>query len=421
MLPGPTIIRRCAACAQPFKQETLFSGNTFGATFWTDGLMDAPMLPESHALIRCPHCQALLWIKEQNILGEIDWGDRNVYPQARDYIVPTFKDYWALLESGDYPPEQERYLRLHVWWIGNQPRRKNVAPAPLTASEVTNLRHLAALANDADEEDQVMKAEILRELGEFAEALALLEKPFKNPELLQSSFIIRDLARAGDAAVREITTERYLTGTEQYADELITSMRRAATTMAADFPLGEETAFQQFDVAKTEVKQRKYRYLQTLQPEERFALTQRHPLWIIDYDLAIAAIESFRYTGLNPASCHTVACQLDETAQTYLLGYYLCGGVNLSIHDYRVPEYWHREYPAFQELRELQRARWERGDPPLSGFFREGSIREGWRWAFSGDAWYFTCDGELQINFGEKEDAARLFSERIEICHWMMG
>ena len=43
MLPGPTIIRRCSACGNPIAQGTLASWNTFGARFWTDGKMEAPM------------------------------------------------------------------------------------------------------------------------------------------------------------------------------------------------------------------------------------------------------------------------------------------------------------------------------------------------------------------------------------------
>jgi len=44
------------------------SGNTFGATFWTDGKRDAPMLPDLPEFVKCPHCKLLLWINEQEEL-----------------------------------------------------------------------------------------------------------------------------------------------------------------------------------------------------------------------------------------------------------------------------------------------------------------------------------------------------------------
>lgn len=203
MLPGPTTIRQCAACTKPFEQETLLSGNTFGATFWTDGKMEAPMLPESHTLIKCPHCQALLWINEQEILGEVDWGDQKTYPQARDYLIPTIEDYLGLLESGNFKPEQERYLRFYAWWAGNQPRRKSAKLLPLTKPEAENLRRLAALADEADEEGRLMKAEILRELGQFTEALALLRHPFCSSHA-QVVAVIRTYSEQGDPFVKEI-------------------------------------------------------------------------------------------------------------------------------------------------------------------------------------------------------------------------
>jgi hypothetical protein len=41
MLPAPNLIRQCGQCQKPFAQPTLRSGNTIGATFWTDGKREA--------------------------------------------------------------------------------------------------------------------------------------------------------------------------------------------------------------------------------------------------------------------------------------------------------------------------------------------------------------------------------------------
>lgn len=64
MMPGETIYRACPACQQLLIECTLLSGNTIGAKFWTDGKMDAPMFPQIPALVRCAHCQSLLWLPE---------------------------------------------------------------------------------------------------------------------------------------------------------------------------------------------------------------------------------------------------------------------------------------------------------------------------------------------------------------------
>ena len=62
MLPGPDMYKHCSSCHQLIIEETLMSGNTFGAIYWSDGKREAPMLPKTPWLITCPHCKALLWI-----------------------------------------------------------------------------------------------------------------------------------------------------------------------------------------------------------------------------------------------------------------------------------------------------------------------------------------------------------------------
>lgn len=206
MFPGPTIIKHCANCAQPFEQETLLSGNTFGAKFWTDGKREAPMLPDQHALIKCPHCQALLWIDEQQTLGEVDWGERDQFKNARAYLLPTFEDYLAALESDGLDLEKKQYVRRWAWWTGNNPRRKSVTPQPLSAPETENLLGLAELLDESNDDDRLMKAEILRELGRFTEARVLLNSSF-NQDYVQAIAIIKDCIDQSDPFVQEMHFE----------------------------------------------------------------------------------------------------------------------------------------------------------------------------------------------------------------------
>ena len=203
MLPDPTLIKQCAACAKPFKQKTLNSGITFSVKFWTDGKMETPMLPDPHWLIKCPHCQALLWIDEQQNLGEMDWVGRDRFRNARAYICPAVEDYLVMLESDSLEPEKKRYLRLWAWWTGNNPRRKSAMPKTLSKQEVDNLCGLAALLDESDDNDRLMKAEILRELRQFAEARSLLNKPF-SPNYAQAVAIIKGYVEQGDPFVKEI-------------------------------------------------------------------------------------------------------------------------------------------------------------------------------------------------------------------------
>src|SRR6476660_1051502 len=150
MTPGPTIIRKCSSCQKFIAQYTIASGNTFGARFWTDGKRDAPMLPDQPWLVKCRHCGSLLWIDEQKQVGEINsWGtghqEEQKFKDAQLYDTPSVQDYFSFLAKGYSEKPKERYLRMRIWWAGNDARRHQVDVSPMSSEEVANLLALASL------------------------------------------------------------------------------------------------------------------------------------------------------------------------------------------------------------------------------------------------------------------------------------
>ena len=125
MMPGATIYRNCPSCEGLLIERTLLSGNTFGARFWTDGKMEAPMLPQYPALVRCAHCQKLLWLPEAR---EAEFATApkmfETVKGALDPTPPTEADYIEAIESGlASDEEQEKYCRVHAWHLFNDDRR----------------------------------------------------------------------------------------------------------------------------------------------------------------------------------------------------------------------------------------------------------------------------------------------------------
>lgn len=211
MTPGPTIIRECSACGKHIAQHTIATGNTFGARFWTDGKRDAPMLPDQPWLVKCEHCNTLVWIDEQKQVGEIDpWGsktrDADKFPDARPASTPSLQEYAHFIEAGVSDKNKERYVRLRAWWAGNDPRRETGQSEPLDSFEARNLRAFVTLLDEAESNDRIMKAEALRELGEFAAAENLLATEF-GEDLLQAVSIISDLNQKRIATVAEMKFE----------------------------------------------------------------------------------------------------------------------------------------------------------------------------------------------------------------------
>ncbi|MEW6323972.1 MAG: hypothetical protein AB1515_01145 [Nitrospirota bacterium] len=202
MKPGPIVIRKCSACAGLIAQATVVSGNTLGARFWTDGKFDAPMLPDQPWLVKCPHCAALLWLNEQEHVEEL-WPYDEDFQDALPYTAPLIQDYLGLLQKGVSDTRRERYLRLRAWWAGNDARRHSGKDAPLSDDEIANLRAFAVLLDESDENDRLMKAETMRELGRYEDATALLLTPFSYKQR-QVAALIKSLAARRIPFVREM-------------------------------------------------------------------------------------------------------------------------------------------------------------------------------------------------------------------------
>ena len=208
MMPGPTIIRECPHCKGHFKEDTIASGNTFGARYWTDGKMEADMLPEVDWLVVCPNCLKPLWIEFTAEVGRVERpfkeseGDYKGADKLEHGHTPTAESYLMALRDASLSPEDQAYIRFRLWRLWNDPRRKSRKPQPLKNYEIMNLEALLKLLDGEDIDELVTKAEINRELGRFNEAIQLLDWPDKSADGSRIEFI-RQLARDKDHRVRE--------------------------------------------------------------------------------------------------------------------------------------------------------------------------------------------------------------------------
>ena len=166
------------------------------------------MLPDQPWLVICPHCHAPLWIDELEELGKTEaWGDeKGEFNDARTYEKPSLDNYLALIENGVGDPQKERYVRLSAWWAGNDQRRTNAGEIPMSPREAANLMALAHTLDESDANDLVMKAEAMRELGQFDGALALLAQSV-DVNIAQAVEIIKGLSEKRDPYVRKMIFE----------------------------------------------------------------------------------------------------------------------------------------------------------------------------------------------------------------------
>lgn len=195
LTPGPTIILECPGCKQGLREFSIGSGNTRGAKWWTDGKMDAPMLPLGHALGKCPHCRELFWIADAKKLTEL-WGGDDKWAKAESLLDPVEEDYLAAAMAKGVARERELEARKRAWWLANdtvrgRPERK----LAWSGARRENLEKLSALINEQEECEIILKAEIARELGQFEACVKLLTRTFTEKGCESYAEFVRGLAR----------------------------------------------------------------------------------------------------------------------------------------------------------------------------------------------------------------------------------
>jgi len=205
MQPGPNYIYKTPITGALVKVSSICSGNTFGATFWTDGWHEAPMLPDEPWLQLHPITNELFWTDEcEKIDSELPWESNEKYVDVPFAATPTLKNYQTVLASGfASTPKKERYIRLRYWWAANDPVRHEEQNASFPPDHRENLQKLRALLRKSDPNQRLMAAEISRELGDFDKATDLLNFPF--PEKYAHSVErISALIEERDVRVREV-------------------------------------------------------------------------------------------------------------------------------------------------------------------------------------------------------------------------
>lgn len=216
MKPGPDKVLKCPHCETPTIIFTLASGNTLDAQTWTDGKMIAPMLPQLPALTKCRTCGHFFWLSEAEVIGEIPlWGPElekipETWKKAERVRDLTETEFLEALKSGAANNrDQELYLRLGAWWAGNDPLRgidgnSNNIEFSRTTEGTQNLKQFCDLLDENNSRERLFKAEAMRELGFFAEALSLLV--FSYPKEFENIVnLIRELAEKKDLLLRELT------------------------------------------------------------------------------------------------------------------------------------------------------------------------------------------------------------------------
>lgn len=178
MLPGPANILSCPFCSGKKEVMSLISGNTCGATVWSDTRRNYPMLPEVSPIQLCPHCSRYYFIEQ----AEQEYGSPNSYSfELGELTFDQLKDAKQQFESVALTDTQTRVINHQLFMAYNDKfQRPNnnlefeAEPSEEDSRFFENAINELIKGLDSSEDSMLFHAELLRELGKFSEAKALL-------------------------------------------------------------------------------------------------------------------------------------------------------------------------------------------------------------------------------------------------------
>lgn len=189
----------------------LLSGNDIGMTIWSDQKADLPSLPSISPVLRCPVCKKYHFYHRSQIVGEC----RTHYNDDFGYL--SYESLKEALVELDPKGEKEKELRMMLLWAYNdkygQMHNVKIFPAELERERKFFRENAIALFR-LKPNDYLLHAELFREMGEFENCLAVLDKIVDNKQSIDYA-TIRERARSEDSNVFIVELDKF-SETERY-------------------------------------------------------------------------------------------------------------------------------------------------------------------------------------------------------------
>jgi hypothetical protein len=213
MTSDTTLVVQPLGCKTPIKIRTFELEPVFGEIQWTDHQLQPVMLQQGAWLRKHPVENVLFWSDEceEMMPGGLSIEDVNATTKIPHAVMPSAEDYiFAVHSHLGSTDEKLRYLRLRIWWEGNNPIRRGECDT-LTAPFLDNLARLLPFFEGASPQRQLIKAEALRELALFKDALKVLDHEVFG-ELEDFASFLASLCRAEDPRVARWPSRRKMAG-----------------------------------------------------------------------------------------------------------------------------------------------------------------------------------------------------------------
>ena len=222
MIPGPTYVYACPDCQYRVSKRSLASGNTFGATHYSDMRVEAPMMPSYPRITKCERCDCTFWLDEETkVEGAIlpqfahfydddftpnetknpAFGDQLELHPAKELERDDIKD--ALFMNVQRDDDDELYLRYRLMWGYHKQLEDGSLTRKALNEDGDYLDNIDAILNLIEEEEngQLFRAELNRFAGRFDRSMELLEPTHNDPLWGDISKKMKELSEAGNREV----------------------------------------------------------------------------------------------------------------------------------------------------------------------------------------------------------------------------
>ena len=212
MIPGSTHVHLCEGCKGAYCERSWLSESRFGEsiTVFSDGEarpegIDARYPRMGPDVGKCSHCGRIQWFGNRASVAILapDETPASAADVGAERLVSMVglacEDALAALRTAAAKSARRQQVLLRLLWQGVCDRMDaSGEPVLPTEPEVGVLRaHAERLAAGGSDDHRLDAAEIMRNIGEFARCLALLETEVADGHRLRRN-AIRDAARRGE-------------------------------------------------------------------------------------------------------------------------------------------------------------------------------------------------------------------------------
>lgn len=190
MLPAPAKLYKCPYCGKTKPMLSLMSGNTFVGELWSDGKAIYPMLPKLSTIQKCANCGRYSLLDKWKDTGKTS---NESFGETGDLTYTEAKDAYIELSASTSDASELSTISISfVQAYNDQFRRSRPRKAIQENKHINSISGAFDTPDDEDirlvikatnqaidtlddsDDSSLLKAELLRELGRWDEALKLL-------------------------------------------------------------------------------------------------------------------------------------------------------------------------------------------------------------------------------------------------------